>query len=131
MFRTILTRRSRRYSGGPHDEPAAARPATRRTAIYGLGASSDTLTYNGPSVIDGQASWPDGSPITPADKAMHEWNEGLPWTPLYFSLTTFVTLGYGDFAPLGWFKLVTGLEALSGVALLALFTVAWGRKLVR
>ncbi|MDQ7013770.1 MAG: potassium channel family protein [Planctomycetota bacterium] len=50
---------------------------------------------------------------------------------LYFSLTTFVTLGYGDYAPTGWFKLVTGFEALFGVTLLALFTVAWGRKMVR
>jgi hypothetical protein len=50
---------------------------------------------------------------------------------LYFSLTTFVTLGYGDYAPAGIFKLLTGLEALSGVTLLALFTVAWGRKMVR
>lgn len=50
---------------------------------------------------------------------------------MYFSLTTFVTLGYGDYAPTGWLKLVTGLEALAGVTLLALFTVAWGRKMVR
>lgn len=50
---------------------------------------------------------------------------------LYFSLTTFVTLGYGDYAPAGWFKLVTGLEAFLGVPLLALFTVAWGRKMIR
>jgi len=42
-----------------------------------------------------------------------------------------VTLGYGDYAPQSWFKLVTGVQALLGVTLLALFTVAWGRKLVR
>jgi len=52
--------------------------------------------------------------------------------PLYLSLMTFVTLGYGDFQPAaGWLKLVTGLEGLLGVTLLALFTVAWGRKMIR
>jgi len=50
---------------------------------------------------------------------------------VYFSLTTFVTLGYGDYAPTNWLKVVTGVEALLGVTLLALFTVAWGRKMVR
>jgi len=52
--------------------------------------------------------------------------------PLYLSLTTFVTLGYGDFQPAaGWLKLVTAIEGICGVTLLALFTVAWGRKMVR
>lgn len=52
--------------------------------------------------------------------------------PLYLSLMTFVTLGYGDFQPAaGWLKLVTGIEGILGVTLLALFTVAWGRKMVR
>ncbi|MEM1186441.1 MAG: potassium channel family protein, partial [Planctomycetota bacterium] len=52
--------------------------------------------------------------------------------PFYLSITTFVTLGYGDFQPAaGWLKLATALEGLIGVTLLALFTVAWGRKMVR
>lgn len=65
-------------------------------------------------------------------------NGGLPegvWERVvfgvYFTLTTFVTLGYGDYSPKGWFQLVTGFEAFCGVTLLALFTVAWGRKMVR
>ena len=59
------------------------------------------------------------------------WNHD-PLNPLYLSLMTFVTLGYGDFQPAsGWLKLVTGVEGILGVTLLALFTVAWGRKMVR
>jgi len=84
--------------------------------IYWLWATPDTIAYNGV--------------LQSGETAMDAWHSSV-FSPLYFSLTTFVTLGYGDFAPLGWFKLVTGLEALLGVALLALFTVAWGRKLVR
>lgn len=52
--------------------------------------------------------------------------------PIYLSLMTFVTLGYGDFQPAaGWLKLATGIEGILGVTLLALFTVAWGRKMIR
>ena len=83
--------------------------------IYGIFASDTTLTHGN---------------LAPNESVMERWNSSL-FAPLYFSLTTFVTLGYGDFAPLGWFKLVTGVEALLGVALLALFTVAWARKMVR
>ena len=86
-------------------------------AIYAVFASDATIVRN----------LEDPSAVPP-------WEGGV-WARvlfgLYFSLTTFVTLGYGDFAPQSWFKLVTGLEGLLGVTLLALFTVAWGRKLVR
>jgi len=87
------------------------------TLMYAVWASDTTIIAN---------------PI--AAEGPRPWDEGV-WERLrfgvYFSLTTFVTLGYGDFAPASWFKLLTGLEALCGVTLLALFTVAWGRKLVR
>lgn len=84
--------------------------------IYLLGASEHTIAFNGN--------------LPPGTTAMDLWRES-GWSPLYFSLTTFVTLGYGDFAPKGWFKLVTGVQALLGVTLIALFTVAWGRKMIR
>ena len=84
--------------------------------IYAMGASKDTILYNG-SLADGRT-------------AMDMWNES-PFTPLYFSVTTFTTLGYGDFAPTGWFRLVGGLQAIFGVGLIALFTVSWGRKMIR
>lgn len=98
--------------------------------LFGVFASPDTIAYNGalPAFVEA------GSPEADA-YAMQMWSHGSGLHSLAsgmsFSLTTFVTLGYGDFAPLGWFKLVTGLEALAGVTLIALFTVAWGRKMVR
>ncbi len=101
-------------------------------SIYGAWAEGGTtIAYNGPIPKDFQRDT-DGELRSNA-YADHTWDHpdriDLSW--LYFSLTTFVTLGYGDFAPLGWFKLITGIEALLGVTLLALFTVAWGRKMVR
>ncbi len=113
-------------------------------ALYTLGASPNTIAYNGsvPNPLPPEATALKDTLIqggyTPTDAQAYGlwlWNQpeafGLDFSGFYFSLTTFVTLGYGDFAPLGWFKLVTGLEALFGVTLLALFTVAWGRKMVR
>lgn len=84
--------------------------------IYAIGASCTTIAFNGE--------------LSNHSTAIELWHESI-WSPLYFSLTTFVTLGYGDFAPKGWFKLVTGIQALLGVTLVALFTVAWGRKMIR
>lgn len=83
------------------------------TLIFACFASPGTITHN----------------VRP-DEAMQIWGSDL-LNPLYFSLMTFVTLGYGDFAPLGAFKLLCGLEGLLGVTLLALFTVAWARKMIR
>jgi len=34
---------------------------------------------------------------------------------LYFSTITFTTLGYGDFSPTGWLKVLSAIEAFSGV----------------
>lgn len=39
---------------------------------------------------------------------------------LYFSMTTFTTLGYGDIQPLPNYRLTTSLEALSGMVSMAL-----------
>ena len=37
---------------------------------------------------------------------------------IYFSYTTFTTLGYGDIEPLGVVRYLTGLEALTGLVLI-------------
>lgn len=37
---------------------------------------------------------------------------------IYFSYTTFTTLGYGDIEPLGVLRYLTGLEALTGLVLI-------------
>jgi len=50
---------------------------------------------------------------------------------IYFSMITFVTVGYGDITPIGWYKGVAAVEGFLGVSLIALFTVAWARKMIR
>ena len=50
---------------------------------------------------------------------------------LYFSVITFTTIGYGDYAPLGWLRLFAGVEGLLGLVLMAIFTVSFARKLIR
>lgn len=37
------------------------------------------------------------------------------WDGLYFSTITFTTLGYGDYSPTGWLKILCSVEAFSGV----------------
>lgn len=37
------------------------------------------------------------------------------WDSFYFSTTTFTTLGYGDFSPVGWLRILTSIEAFLGV----------------
>lgn len=49
----------------------------------------------------------------------------------YYSIVTFATLGYGDFAPLGWGKLVASAEAFVGAFILALVVTAFGKKMMR
>ena len=49
---------------------------------------------------------------------------------VYFSVTTWTTLGYGDFAPLEEMRLLTSAESLTGVltaALTVAFIWAWGK----
>ena len=53
------------------------------------------------------------------------------FSPWYFSVITFTTIGYGDYAPLGWLRLVAGAEGVIGLFLMALFTVSFARKFIR
>ncbi len=50
---------------------------------------------------------------------------------LYFSIVTFATVGYGDYLPVGWVRLVSVLEGLSGIFLAPLFLVALTRRYLR
>lgn len=52
---------------------------------------------------------------------------------LYYSVTSFTALGYGQWAPqpTGWAKGVGAAEAVLGVSMLALFLVTFTRKMIR
>ena len=58
---------------------------------------------------------------------------GLPriLTALYFSASTFTTVGYGDWHPIGWARLFAAAEALSGITIMSAFTVILVRKIIR
>ncbi len=50
---------------------------------------------------------------------------------LYFSVITFTTVGYGDLVPVGMAKIVSMLEAFSGVFIMPLFIIGMARKYLR
>ena len=50
---------------------------------------------------------------------------------LYFSLTTYTTIGYGDFHPIGSFRIFAAIEGLLGAILTSLFTVIVARRVIR
>lgn len=50
---------------------------------------------------------------------------------LYFSIITYLTIGYGDFCPLGIDRWIAGIEGFVGVFLMAYFTVAFVRRILR
>jgi hypothetical protein len=49
----------------------------------------------------------------------------------YHSAVTFFTIGYGDVFPMGWSRVVSGLEGFMGVFMMSYFTVAFVRKVLR
>ncbi|MDP6037537.1 MAG: pentapeptide repeat-containing protein [Candidatus Latescibacteria bacterium] len=50
---------------------------------------------------------------------------------IYFSIVTFTTLGYGDFSPVGWAKPFAAIEAFIGAFMIALFILAFVKKMTR
>jgi len=50
---------------------------------------------------------------------------------LYYSVVTFTTLGYGDFIPVGFSRLVAAIEAFTGSFTIALFVVVFVKKMTR
>ncbi|MBK6525907.1 MAG: two pore domain potassium channel family protein [Crocinitomicaceae bacterium] len=50
---------------------------------------------------------------------------------LYHSAITFFTIGYGDFYPTSFSRLISALEGWTGVFLMSYFTVAFVRKILR
>ncbi len=53
------------------------------------------------------------------------------WESLYFSITTFTNLGYGDITPVGVSKLMVALESFCGIFLMPLFIIGLSRKYLR
>ncbi len=51
------------------------------------------------------------------------------WDPIYFSYTTFTTLGYGDITPVGACRFISSAEAVTGYLLLGLLTAVFFRVL--
>lgn len=49
----------------------------------------------------------------------------------YFSAVTFLTIGYGDFYPVGYNRFLAGFEGFIGLFLMSYFTVAFVRKILR
>lgn len=45
--------------------------------------------------------------------------DGQFYDCLYFSLTTYTTLGYGDIFPVGDLRVLTGIEAITGILMAA------------
>lgn len=50
---------------------------------------------------------------------------------LYFSITTFTTLGYGDYHAVGGVRFIAAAESFIGIALTSLFTVIVARNIIR
>lgn len=68
------------------------------------------------------------------NKILTYWNgspNGLIWTygkSLYFSTSTFTTLGYGDLQPIGWGQAVATIESFTGAILIALLVFVFARQ---
>lgn len=50
---------------------------------------------------------------------------------LYFSLTTFTTVGYGDIIPSGFSIILSGIEMILGVTMVGIWTATFARKITR
>lgn len=53
------------------------------------------------------------------------------WEALYMSTITYTTVGFGDFLPLGWARIIAVHEALAGIFLTPLFLVGLSRRYLR
>lgn len=56
---------------------------------------------------------------------------GLVGKSFYISVITFLTIGYGEFVPVGALRVVAGIEGFIGLFLMSYFTVAFVRKILR
>ncbi|MEL7178506.1 MAG: potassium channel family protein [Pseudomonadota bacterium] len=66
-----------------------------------------------------------------ADKCVMSDDQMLNRDYLYFSYTTYTTLGYGDLLPLGWCRLVTSAQAMTGYVFMAYLAALFLRRFQR
>ena len=60
------------------------------------------------------------------------WDHLTPFLQsFYHSAITFFTIGYGDVYPVGFSRIISGLEGFMGVFMMSYFTVAFVRKVLR
>jgi len=117
--------------------PRAARRCARSTIRYVVDWLIDRLCGYGERPLRVAAA----ASALVLVSALIQWRIGLRveagraysfWTALYHSVVTLTTLGYGDIAPSpGLGRLVAGVEALLGGALMSLFVVCVVRKFSR
>ena len=50
---------------------------------------------------------------------------------IYFSVVSFTTLGYGDYHPVGWSRVVGASEGFMGAFFMSMYVLTIGRKLNR
>lgn len=53
------------------------------------------------------------------------------WEALYLSVITYTTVGFGDYLPLGWTRIVAVHEGLAGIFLTPLFLIGLTRRYLR
>jgi hypothetical protein len=56
---------------------------------------------------------------------------GIVAKSFFFGAITFLTIGYGDFYPMGAVRFLSGIEGFVGVFMMSYFTVAFVRKILR
>ncbi len=56
---------------------------------------------------------------------------GIIAKSFFFGAITFLTIGYGDFYPMGAVRVLSGIEGFVGVFMMSYFTVAFVRKILR
>jgi len=109
----------------------------RLTLLYGespwrvLSASLAVILFSG--MIYPLGGFRSGSSTTPELMKATSFGEWLTMLPdgIYFSTLTFTTLGFGDFQPAGWGRILATGETAIGATLLALLVFVLGRRAAR
>jgi hypothetical protein len=60
----------------------------------------------------------------------HQLDFDLICDVAYFTLVTFTTIGYGDLAPTGGFRIIAGIEGFIGIILTSIFTVTLAKRVL-